>query len=97
MIAPGMGYRFPGRCHVGCTPGRRGAVVVDLSKDDLIAIEHALTREYWHAGPVADLLLRVRLVLLNEHDHRTVDAPPKDYKVVEPKPKGEGWPNLRSS
>lgn len=71
---------------------------MDLSKDDLLVIEQALTRESWRGQPVRDLLLRVRVRLLKDHDHRTPDAPVVEgFKVVEPKPKGDTWPELKSS
>lgn len=94
-MAPGMGYRFPGRCHVGAPSGRKGVGVMDLTKDDLLLIEQALTRENWRGRPNADLLLRVRTRLLEDHGHRTQDAPTVEgFKVVEPKPKSDKWPEL---
>lgn len=72
---------------------------MDLSKDDLLMIEHALTRDRWSGRQVEDLLTRVRAELLDAHDVLRSDKPLRasDHKVTEPKPKGDGWPNLRSS
>lgn len=71
---------------------------MDLSKEDLLLIEHALTREMWRSEPVADLLYRVRRSLLSDHDTRRQDyVPRKGFEVTVPTPKGKGWPKLKSS
>lgn len=70
---------------------------MDLSQDDLRTIEHALTRQRWAGVNVDDLLTRVRIEMGIPHAPIT-DAPDeRTFRVTAPKPKGEGWPDLKAA
>lgn len=97
-MAPGTGSRFPRRCHAGAPPGKKRGVAVELSKEDLTAIEHALTRQRWAGVNVDGLLSRVRAELYGPDGvpaPRNVDE--ASFRVTVPKPQGSGWPVMRAS
>lgn len=71
---------------------------MDLSKDDLAAIEHALTRQRWAGVNVDGLLSRVRVELYGPQGVPTpAGVDEATFQVTVPKPTGKGWPVLRAS
>lgn len=75
---------------------------MDLSKEDLVRIEHALTRQSWRTEPVNDLLFRVRTELLTAHGVRVSHEPPAvpdmSGPLRQPDPtRTKSWPDMSSS
>lgn len=72
---------------------------MDFGKEDLRLIEHALSRDAWGGQPVKDLLLRVRVELLNVHGIMSdVPSPNPDALPTPPDPRRtKPWPALKSS